>query len=252
MVTSLVVTPQGPSASVAVQVAGAPAGQVAITRTDVNGTNPVRTRQGQAPIAGAMTVIDYEPALIGAVAYDVVDSGGARVTASTSLAGLVTQPRITGVQLPQQSVVAELITGYDAAREGGSTVHRIIGRGDPIVVLGPTRTREGRLEVWCRTYADALAAMQTLSVARQLILRQPTYPGMDMYFVATNARTVPLDSTADGWRWQATCDYIETRSPALPLLGAAGWTFGDVVAHYPTFAAVRAAFTDFGDLVIGP
>lgn len=248
--TALVLTPQPATASVLIQITGAPAGPVVITRTDANGTGPVRLRVGQVPIAGALTVTDYEPALVGSLAYDVVDSASATTSGSTTLQGLVTSPQVGGVQLPGLEFDPELITGYDAGRESGSAVLRVLGRSDPVVILAPTRTREGTLEVWCRDYADALDYSSVLSQARILLLRQVTHPGLDMYFLAQSAQVTPLGSTPDGWRWQVSARYVELRNPSLPLLGAAGWTFDDV-AGYASFAAVRTAFDDFDALLVG-
>lgn len=223
-----------------------------ITRSDANGVAPVRLRDGQAPIGGVLNVTDYEPALVGAVVYDVVDAQQVRTTVATTLAGAVTGPRIVGVQEPQLTVAPELITGYDAQRESGSTVLRVIGRGDPVILLAPTRTREGRLDVWARDYADALQAADVMAESRILLLRQPTHPGMDMYFLAQSVVVQPLQRAADGWRWQTTAQYIEVRNPNLPLLGSAGWSFDDLVAGYPSFATARSAFGTFNDLLVGP
>lgn len=224
---------------------------VTITRSDANGTGPVRLRTGQAPIGGLLTLTDYEPALVGLVRYDVVDGAGAITTASTTLSGLVTTPRIVGVQEPQLTVSPELVTGYDSTRESGSAVLRVLGRADPVVLQNPTRTREGRLEVWCREYDDAREVESVLADSRILLLRQPTHPGMDMYFLAQSVGVTPLRHTSEGWRWQATCRYVEVRNPNLPLLGGAGWTFDDVAA-YASFAAVRASFATFNELAVGP
>lgn len=250
MALAIVVTPQPSTASVLIQITGAAAGPVVITRADVNGSGPVRLRAGQVPIAGALTITDYEPALLGALTYDVVATGGAVATAATTLAGLVTRPQIGGVQLPALEFDPELVTGYEGSRESGSTVLRILGRSDPVVVLAPTRTREGSLDVWCRNYADAHDLELALAQARILMLRQPTYPGLDMYFNASSIAVSPLASTRDGYRWQVTCDFVELRNPSLPLLGAVGWTFDDVAA-YASFATVRATFDDFDALLVG-
>lgn len=225
---------------------------LSIVRSDANGVGSVRLRTGQAPISGVLNVTDYEPALLGNVTYDVVDVEQVRTTATTTLAGLVTTPRIVGVQEPQLVAAPELVTGYDSRRESGSAVLRVIGRGDPVVLLAPTRTREGRLEIWARDYADALAAADVMAESRILLLRQITHPGMDMYFLAQSVSTEPLQRAADGWRWQTTAQYVEVRNPNLPLLGGAGWSFDDVVAGYPSFAAVRSGFADFNDLAVGP
>jgi hypothetical protein len=74
---------------------------------------------------------------------------------------------------------------------------------------------------------------------------------MDMYFLATELPAQPLAKTSQGWRWSVEFDYVELRSPSLPLLGAAGWTFDDVASGYPTFAAVRSTFADFDALLVG-
>lgn len=248
--TALTLTPQPGTASVLVQITGAPAGAVVITRTDANGTGPVRLLAGQVPIAGALTVTDYEPALTGVLSYDVVDAALATTTGTTTLDGLVTSNQVAGVQLPALAFEPELITGYDSARESSSAVLRVLNRADPVVVLGPTRTREGTLEAWCRDYADALDYSTVLSQARVLLLRQVTHPGMDMYFLALSAQVTPLATTREGWRWQVSSRYVELRNPSSPLLGAAGWTFEDVAA-YASFAAVRAEFDDFDALLVG-
>jgi hypothetical protein len=435
---------------VLLQITGAPAGAVVITRTDTNGTGLVRLRTGQLPIAGALTVTDYEPALLGGIRYDVVDAASVTTTASTALDGTaapapgaelrrnlatnpravtaagfttndpakwaivnnvatpaahplgiatcaratvqaggagtttlaslydldalgagasrgigvsvystvdaiatvyctdspgtttkatvvpagvwtycttlaastgygvlllnrqagnvaagdlsyvtganaltaavpgtffdgaspdtdaelyewagavnasasiayaavpyapVTAPQIVGVQEPQLRVEPEIVTGYDSEREAASQVLRPIGRPDPIILLAPTRTREGQLVIWCSDYAAALDVSSVLASARILMLRQPDHPGMDMYFLAQSIGTSTLQRTQAGWRWQTVCRYVEVRSPALPLLGAAGWLFDDVVATYPTVAAVRATYADYNDLLVGP
>ena len=249
--TALTLTPQPSTASVLIQITGAPAGPVVITRSDANGVATVRLREGQEPISGSLTLSDFEPALVGPLAYDVVDSAGDTTSDSTTLAGTVARPQIGGVQQPGLEFDPELVTGYDANRPGASTVHRVIGRADPVITLAPSHTREGRLSVWCRDHEEAVTAARVLAQARILMFRQPTHPGMDMYFYAENVTTRPLQATADGWRWVTECDYLELRSPTLPLLGAAGWTFGDVVASFPTFAAVRSAFADFDALLVG-
>lgn len=248
--TALALTPQPATASVILEVTGAPAGAVVITRSDANGAVPVRLREGQAPIAGALTVVDYEPALVGTVTYDVVDSASVTTTATTSLAGLVVLPQLASVQLPQLSYEPELVTGYAGSRESGAGVLRPIGRRDALLLMAPSRMREGTLEIWCRDYDDAAAAEHLLAAGEYLMFRQNDYPGMDMYFAASRIRIEPLSNTDAGWRWQTVCEFIEQRPPALPLLGAAGWTFDDV-AGYASFAAVRADFEDFGALVVG-
>lgn len=223
-----------------------------LTRSDANGVAPVRLRDGQGPIGGVLTVTDYEAALIGSVVYDVVDTQQVRTTASVNLGAVVSTPQITGVQEPQLSVSPESVTGYESTRESGSAVIRVLRRADPVVLLAPTRTREGVLEVWCRDYAAAHAAETVLAESRILLLRQETHPGMDMFFLARSTTFRPLQRTREGWRWQVSTRYVEVRNPNLPLLGGAGWTFDDLVTLYPTFGTVRSTYPTFAALTVGP
>lgn len=251
--TALFLTVQPATASVAVAVTGAPDGPVAVTRTDVNGTVPVRTRIGQGPIAGAVTLIDYEVALAGPVAYDVVDAAQVTTTATATLSGLVpSTPRIAAVQLPQLVTMPALITGYEARRATTTTVHEPIGRADPILVLGPAQTRRGTLTLWHADLSSARVAVGVLASPYLFILRQVDQAGLDMYLGVLDARVTPSERTAQGWRWRVDVDYVEIRPPALPLLGAAGWTFDALAATYATFGALRATFPDFAAVVVGP
>lgn len=250
--TALALTPDTTAGTILLSITGAPAGPVTITRTDANGSNPVRLRTGQEPVAGSLILTDYEPALAGGVAYDVVDSAAATATASTTLettAGYL--ERFASVQIPSQQHTATLVLGYEAEREPSTTIHEVIGRADPVPVVGVQRLRRGTLEVFAATYAEALNAALTAS-SPLLMYRQSDYPGMDMYFTPTSVRTRPLEATAAGWRWSTSIGYVEVRSPRVPLLGDAGWTIDDLVASYPTVAAVRAAFPTVADLLVGP
>lgn len=252
--TAVILTPQPATASVVVDITGVPAGQTvaSITRTDANGTNAVRTRTGQTPSAGEQIVVDYEAALTGSLRYDVVASGGSTAAGSTSLEGLVALPQLQAVQLPQLYVEPQLVTGYGSRRASSAMVHDIIGREDPVVIGGPSKLRTGTLDVWCASYDDARAAELVAASGYLLMLRTPGMHGMDMWFTATATDLRPEPQrTAGGWRWTCSVSYTEIRSPRLPLLGDAGWTFDDVVAGYPTFAGVRTAFATFGELAIG-
>lgn len=196
-----------------------------ITRTDVNGTNVV-VREGPggqdttgASGSGVMTVTDYESAVQGVVSYTVTDGNG--VTASTT----VTPPAAAGVwlTLPAQSnpatptdppfVSVAMVTEYDESGESNGTVHKIIGRADPIANPGPLAYRSGSMTLWCATYADARAVRSLLSAGAVAQLRQADYPGMDCYFVPTRVRAFPFEPTAPTQRWGVVVEYQEVVSP---------------------------------------
>lgn len=221
-----------------------------ITRTDANGSRPVRVLDGQEPIAGVMTVTDYEAALTGTVRYDVVDTAGVTTSASTTLAG-VAVPWLRAAVLPQLGGALEYVTDYRSARASLSTVHRPVGRVAPLVVTGKLGSREGSLTMWCSSYPNALTVASAATNGDVLLLRQPTYAGMDMYFVAQSLNVNPGDA-ATARRWSVGIDYIEVDVPADALAGAAGWTYASVAGGYATYAAAKSAFTDYADLVAGP
>lgn len=254
MPLTITLTPQAATASVSITVTTSTLTPLVLTRSDANGTSLVRLRAGQVPVAGTMTVVDYEPALTGPLTYDVAETSGAHKSASTTLDGLLDgRPRLTAVQMPQLTHSPRIITGYSAARLNATTPHLIVNRADPVVVLGPVRSRTGRMVIWCSDYADAKACSDVLSAGQVLILRQADHPGMDMTFLAADHTIDPLtERTAQGWRWSVTVAFTETNAGALPLLGDAGWTWDDLAAEFPTWAAVAAEFPTWNDVQVGP
>lgn len=242
--TALTLTAQLATASVLVQITGAPAGPVVITCTDANGSRVVRLRDGQEPIAGALTVQDVECALTGLLRYEVTDSAAAVTVATITLNA--TLPVISLVALPQDAVTVSLVTGYAATRTADSTVHEVIGRDDWLVTIGALRARRGPLTIWCADYAAAAALAGLCALREPMMLRQPTHPGMDMYFTPESV-TVEPDQT----RWRVILTYVEVRRPSGPLLGAAGWTCASVAA-YGSCQQIKSTFATCSALVVGP
>lgn len=248
--TALALTIQPATSSVLLQITGAPAGPVTIARTDTNGVRTVRLRAGQEPSAGSLTLADYEPALTGSLRYEVTDSSAA-VTVTTLGAGLSLTGTIIGsVYLPQFAVAVSQVTGYDAARESATVVHEVIGRADWLLTFGPMRSRRGTLTAHCPSYAAA-RALDTLCarLGEPLQLRQPTHPGLDMYFAPLRSRVVP--ATESAITWDVEVEYVEVAWPSGVLLGAAGWTVASVAA-WGTCLKVRTDFATCAALVAGP
>lgn len=248
--TALTLTALDTLGAVRLQVTGAPAGPLTITRRDRNGTGTVRLLAGQEPIGGSLTVVDHESALTGVVAYDAVDSAAVTTTktVTTAAAGLVV---LTVVGQPNRRAVLQAVTGYDETRESSSPVLEVIDRDDPIVVTRALSTRRGTIDVYAATYPDAAAASAVLKAGLPVMLRQDANAGMDLYAVVRRV-TARADTTQSPASWRLTLDYVEQRPPAGPLLGAAGWSWADVAANYPTWNDARAAFATWNDLVAGP
>lgn len=222
-----------------------------ITRTDANGSRPVRLLNNQEPISGSMTVTDYEAAFTGTIRYDVVDAANVTTSASTNLNG-VTVPYLRAAVLPQLGGALEIVKDYRSSRNSLGIVHRPIGRVSPLIVTGALATREGTLTIWCSTYTNALAVAAAATNGDVLLLRQPTFAGLDMYLIAQTVDVNPDDRGTNGRQWIVEIDYIEVDVPSDPLQGAVGWTYSALAGSYASYAAARVAFTDYADLVAGP
>ena len=141
----------------------------------------------------------------------------------------------------------DLVVGFEGTRTALTTVHDVVGRADPLVVMGPLGTRRGRLDIFVAEYATGRALEAVYGLGEIVLMRQPTVPGLDLYHVA---RSTFLGQ--DQSRWRLTVDYVEVAAPTGPLLGALGWTFDAAADWYPTFAAARAAFPTFNEYAVGP
>jgi hypothetical protein len=237
--------------AVLIEIVGAPAGPVTIERRDVNGTAQVRLLPAQEPSAGTMVVYDYEAALAGEVWYTVTDTM-ATVTGPYLAVTAAPLPHLHPVTLPAAGQTVTAVRNYDATRAPSGAVHWPLGRTDPIVITAPARLRAGTLELYAGSYADARALEDCLLTGQVCMLRQPNFPGLDMYFTPLGPRVAALPEDTVPRRWTVTVPYQESRPPDGPLLSAAAWTFTDLSAAYPTFTAAYDAFDSFDRMTAGP
>ena len=213
---------------------------VALTRTDKNGTRPVRLEAGVLPFTGTKTVRDYEPALAGPVLYRAsTDYGTAETTTTLNGQG----PRFTVPASPLLSVGAATVYDYAAGRKTRATVHDVIGRTDPIIVRARMGTRTGTLSVVCDDHADLMDLEAVFAQGATVLFRQAEHAGLDMYFHAVESATVPNSGA-----WELTVTYVELTYPAGPVVGA--WTFADLAATGQTFAEAAAAYPSFTALLL--
>lgn len=257
MATTLTATANTTTAAVLL-VVDAPTGAtlVALTRTDVNGSRPVRLLDGQGlDGTGALTITDYEPALTGAVGYAVTVLNGAvreDATDTVTFDGTVMLPRLAPAVRPDLGVTLTMVRTYEASRASTTTVHDVIGRPDPLVSLGVQGTRRGTLGLFAPTYSGALDVEAALGAGEVVLLRQQTYAGLDMYLTATSSQVRPFDDETTIRRWEVTVEYVETAAPLGALYGALGWDYAASLARNATFADSLAEFALFSDLTAGP
>lgn len=150
---------------------------------------------------------------------------------------------------PNYSEQIETITNYSAGRTTNSTFHTIIGRSDPLVVLGKLGTRAGTLEIFADSVADAERVVRVFDRGEAVLLKQ-TVPGMDLYFVAETVEISPYQVTGEDSRFMVRVSYREVTQPLGNLSGALGWTFDGLSTAFPTFDAVTQAYATFDDLTI--
>lgn len=246
--TALVLTAKPSIAAVLIEITGAPAGAVTITRTDLNGSGTVRLQEGQQPISGSLTIFDYEAALNGTVSYDVLDSASAVTSGSVSTN--VAQPFINAVVLPHKNQQIDYVTDYDSQQDNSSSVHWIIGREDPLVISGPLRLREGTLNLYVTSYAEALAVKNVAATGEVLLFRQPTFQGLDMYLVPTRVAIRPDERMSSGRHWTVDISYNEVKIPSGPVRSST-WNY-DAVTALGTYNTVKAQFATYNALVAGP
>jgi hypothetical protein len=235
----------------------APYSLKSLTRSDDNGTRPVRLYEGQGLSDGVLVTLDPEPALTGLVAYtavvhDAVTNKDVTVNASATLAGQVTRSRIAPASLPSAGAWFEHTLGISIDRQTTSTVAQVINRPDPLVTLGAQTLRAGVLTIWAEDYVTGSALESVFNRGEVVLLRQPDYPGLDMYVVGTRTSLSPVVRVGQPARWELSLDYTEVAAPTTPLRGSIGWTFGESAARNATFAASRTEFPTFLDLLIGP
>lgn len=230
--TTLTLTPRGP----AVQLTLTPTETItSILRSDVNGNASVRVPAGTFPRTGPLVLEDWEASLTGIVTY-TAGPAVARITMAGTDPWLITPLR------PAGSVRLEQVTDYAATHQSLATLHQVVDRPDPLAALGRLTTRTGSLSILCPDYAAATARKDALDRAGIVLLKTPDRPGMDMYFIPTQASYRPA---AD--RWMLEVAYTEVARPASPI-SAAVWTFGTVSASYPSFANISSGYDDFEGL----
>jgi hypothetical protein len=248
--TSLTADPDNALGAVALTVTQT-AAVTSITRSDRNGVAQVRAAARQLPTAATGTTIitDYEAAH-GANTYTVYHADGSVAATGTAQLALA-RPMLLVPIAPNYSEAVDTITDYDAGRSSFSTVHNIIGRADPIVVMGKLGTRQGSLEIFTTSLEDAARVTRVFDRGEAVMLKQ-TLAGMDMYFTAESINVTPYQVDGEATtRFKLTVAYVEVIRPYGNLAGALGWTFNALASAYPTFDAQLAAYSTFDNLTLG-
>lgn len=228
-----------------------------IQRTDANGTRYVRLAAGAEPdAAGALSVIDAEPATAGLVTYVVRDGGGN--TASDSLTLDHPTPVIHAVGYTV-TLDVDRVDGYEGSRryQVSSDVLPIVGRQDPITTERGEATwslRRGTLTFAPQpTFAEADAIRVVYTSGRVVMLRQATHVGLDLYHVALEIQgPTPVYLADAGWRWQVRVTYVEVSWPAGDLRGDVAWDYAGLEDSALAYWNLGDDWSTYADLEAGP
>lgn len=106
-------------------------------------------------------------------------------------------------------ITPDLVLGYEAAQDGRSVFHDVIGRSDPDVTLRELATRSGSLDLFFLTRADADAARTFHAAAKVFTYNAIDNPSTSMdYVVAEGGVRIKLDDATRA-RWVLTVAYRE-------------------------------------------
>jgi hypothetical protein len=242
----ITLTADAHTASIRIDSDEAFTGAYTFTRTDRNGTAPVRLKAAQSPRNG-ISVRDYEAALSSLVAY-TLKTENTTYTAETYLDGTLSQhvksDILTHVQRPEKRFIPTLVLGHESSRASKSTFHEVVGRADPLVVRGPLASRRGTLEFLALDAAAATAAEGLNDVAGPLFFRFADGVSRDLYFEAEQ-----VSVNFDEGRWRVRIEYIEVARPTLYLEGGTGTSYGDVKRRQQTYAELQARYATYADLI---
>lgn len=117
-----------------------------------------------------------------------------------------TTGQASGVPVPS-------VLNYDETEERGGELRQVIGRRDPVGNPGVMSLRRGQLSLWFADYGDARAARLVLERGQTCMIRQPDYPGLDLYFLPARVKLEPASLDTATIRWQVTLDYDEVAAP---------------------------------------
>lgn len=164
---------------------------------------------------------------------------------------LTTSPTLAVVGDPVLSQSVTAISSYGETSEGASRLVSIYA-GGRLAVVGGLELRQGSVGLHVLTYPEAKALRAMLAPGVVAQLRQPTYPGLDLYLVPERVRIDPAPVDATPAQWTVTIDYTEREHPDVPLESSAAWTWDDLAALCPTWDDVPLTFPTWFDVAVGP
>lgn len=182
-------------------------GPITVTRVHADGTR--HSVRGVSDVSGGAAFgWDYETPLGSAFHYEAYDganlisSGNVTLTVGSDLALLTApgMPTFGGPVLPKAIP--------DMQHEKPSTVMRVLGRHNPIILSDSRKAPTFKLELLTETYSDGTALDAMLDAASVLLLRMPGTRLTEYCYVAVSDVTeapIVADKRYQWSTWSLTC-----------------------------------------------
>jgi hypothetical protein len=235
--------PDADTASIRIESNSTFTGPAILTRTDRNGTAPVRLKRAQSPQQG-LAIRDYEAALFGEVTYTLKGDGITQTASTLLLEDFVKSDQLHLVTKPQYRFVPTLTLNIEPSRTSRNTFHEIVGRSTPLVVRGPLGSRRGDLE-FLALDSDSVNAIEALQqAAGPFLFRLSEGVLRDLYFDIED-----MSVSYDQGRWRVRISYIEVARPTGYLEGGVGITYAELRERHATYRDVRESFGTYRDIL---
>jgi hypothetical protein len=184
--------------------------------------------------------------------YRVTTDLGVDVT--TSIQPVPSDVWIKSIQNPYRNMTCTVTSNVSQetfrARRG---IFPIVGSDKPVVVTDIHTAGELSLQVLCDDSADAFLVKTLLCNGDIYFLQAPattTLPAITgpIYFSAGDVTISRPGSSEDRL---VTVQVTEVAQPSLDVVGVA-WTYQTIYDTYASYAAVKAAWSSYQELLIGP
>lgn len=219
---------------------------VTINRTDVDGrVRPVRTTDGgPLPVSGGVAqIFDYEIPYGTTATYQVVENNAPTAGATLD----VDVPWLIHLGVPSRSLTIDLRKGSHDQEEWDidQAVFPILGRSEPIVITGTTRTAPASsLIAGTDTLGDRQAMKDLLADGSVLLLNVSPDLGLGLdtaYIAVGKVSSKRRSDVGTDPYWDLQMPYQVVSRPAGGTRAAVTWA--DVAAKYATWSAIPAGTT---------
>jgi len=254
-----------PSATLSLTVSGG-SSVTRLTRTDANGTAGVRLPAGTLPITSSTTVKDYEYSVDTTYKPGVEWTAWSGSVAVAQVNLLPNKPGMAYLTVPRRPTLGatiwegdpieptnppgRVVVRFNADRQGSASVHQVVDRADPVIVLHPLPMRTGSLQIRCVALDAVRYLSTTLQRAEVFMLRQADVYLLDFYFTVSALHiSTPDPGPGERRYWLLDVDFTEVARLPGEVTVDPDWTYAGVATENTTYLALLGKYTNYGDLL---